>query len=58
MEGGAVAQACYLNGTPFVIIRAVSDKPDGSGAVDFAAFQASEAKRCASIVRYMVEHSL
>ena len=58
MEGGAVAQACYLNNTPFVIIRAVSDKPDGSGAVDFAAFQASEAKRCASIVRYLVEHSL
>ena len=26
MEGGAIAQVCYLNNTPFVIIRAISDK--------------------------------
>ena len=58
MEGGAIAQACYLNHTPFVIIRAISDKPDGSGAVDFAVFQEVAAKRCASIVRYMVEKLL
>ena len=25
MEGAAVAQACYLNETPFVVIRAISD---------------------------------
>ncbi len=56
MEGGAVAQVCYLNRTPFVIIRAVSDKPDGSGAEDFAAFEAAAAKRCSAIVRYMVEN--
>ena len=56
MEGGAIAQACYLNHTPFVIIRAISDKPDGSGAVDFATFEATAAKQCASIVRYMVEN--
>ena len=55
MEGAAIAQTCYLNSTPFVIIRAISDKPDGAGAVDFNEFQAEAAARCAAIVRYMVE---
>ena len=55
MEGAAIAQTCYLNSTPFVIIRAISDKPDGAGAVDFNEFQAEAAARCAAIVQYMVE---
>lgn len=28
MEGAAIAQAAYLNGVPFVILRAISDKAD------------------------------
>ena len=35
MEGAAIAQACYLNNTPFVVIRAISDKTDGTQAVEF-----------------------
>ena len=54
MEGGAIAQACYLNGTPFVIIRAISDKADASEEVSFQEFEASAAVRCAAIVRYMI----
>ncbi|AFH64368.1 5'-methylthioadenosine/adenosylhomocysteine nucleosidase [Paenibacillus caseinilyticus] len=44
MEGAAVAQACSMNGIPFVIIRSMSDKADGSAHVNFAEFtqQASE----------------
>ncbi|MCZ8520246.1 5'-methylthioadenosine/adenosylhomocysteine nucleosidase [Paenibacillus caseinilyticus] len=44
MEGAAVAQACTMNGIPFVIIRSMSDKADGSAHVNFAEFtqQASE----------------
>ena len=55
MEGAAIAQTCYLNSTPFVIIRAISDKPDGGGSVDFNEFQAEAAARCAAIVQYIVE---
>jgi len=55
MEGAAVAQTCYLNNTPFVIIRAISDKPDGSGAVDFDTFKAEAAQRCAGIVKAVIE---
>ena len=57
MEGGAIAQACYLNGTPFVIIRAISDKADASEEVSFQEFEATAAMRCAAIVRYMIANS-
>lgn len=55
MEGAAIAQACYLNSTPFVIIRAISDKSDGSQSMEFETFQAEAAVHCAEIVQYMLE---
>ena len=55
MEGGAIAQTCYLNSTPFVVIRAISDKPDETEFVDYKVFEAQAAARCAAIVQYMVE---
>ena len=55
MEGAAIAQACCLNNTPFVIIRAISDKEDGSQNVEYETFQAEAAKNCADIVEDMVE---
>lgn len=55
MEGAAIAQACYMNGTPFVVIRAISDNPDNEGSVDYSLFEMEAAARCAKIVRDMVE---
>lgn len=46
-EGAAIAQAAYLNGVPFVVVRAVSDKADESAAMDYPAFE-----------RMAVEHSV
>lgn len=40
MEGAAIAHAAYLNGIPFLIIRAISDKADDSASVDYPAFEA------------------
>lgn len=57
MEGGAIAQACYLNNTPFVIIRAISDKADDSEEMSYEIFKKDAALRSASIVRYMITHS-
>ena len=54
MEGAAIAQVCHLNHTPFVIIRAISDKPDGSKIVNFPEFSKEAAASCARIVCSMV----
>lgn len=56
MEGGAIAQICYLNGTPFVIIRAISDKADDSEEMSFEEFKKASAERCAAVVRYMINN--
>ena len=56
MEGGAIAQACYLNDTPFVIIRAISDKADESEEMSYELFKKDAAEHCASVVRYMITH--
>ena len=56
MEGAAIAQVCSLNGTPFVIIRAISDKPDDSAEVSYAEFREAAAENCAAITRYMIAH--
>lgn len=39
MEGAAIAQAAWLNGIPFLIVRAISDKADGSAEQDYGEFE-------------------
>ena len=39
MEGAAIAHGAYLNHVPCVIIRAISDKADGSAQVDYPIFE-------------------
>lgn len=50
MEGAAVAQTCYRNSVPCAVVRAISDKADGSDAVDYPVFEARAAALCAAIV--------
>lgn len=56
MEGAAVAQVCTLNQVPFVIIRSLSDKADGSADVNFVEFTKLAAERSHEIVNYMVRN--
>lgn len=39
MEGAAIAQTAYRNHIPFLIIREISDKADGSAQVDYPEFE-------------------
>lgn len=54
MEGAGIAHAAYLNGIPYVIVRAISDKADGSDAEDYPVFEARAAKVCARITEAAV----
>ncbi len=54
MEGAAIAHTCYLNDIPFVVIRAISDRADGSAEVDFNEFAKKAAANSALIVDEMV----
>ena len=56
MEGGAIAQVCYINKIPFVIIRAISDKADDSEEMSYEEFKKEAAVRSAKITHYMVTH--
>lgn len=56
MEGAAIAHACYLLKVPFVVVRAISDKADGSAHMDYRTFEIEAAQRSARIVEYMVAH--
>ena len=51
MEGAAIAHTAYRNGVPFVILRAISDKADGSAEMDYPAFETLAAHRCAEVTR-------
>ncbi|MDR2903652.1 MAG: 5'-methylthioadenosine/adenosylhomocysteine nucleosidase [Clostridiales bacterium] len=55
MEGAAIAQACFLNRIPFVIIRAISDKADHSAEGNFEKFVAEAANNSGWIVEEMVK---
>ena len=55
MEGASIAHAAYRNGVPFVIIRAISDKADGSAEMDYPTFEALAAQRCALVTMAMAK---
>lgn len=54
MEGASVAQVCHMNAVPYVVIRSMSDKADGSAHVNFAEFTIEAANRSFAIVDEMV----
>jgi len=55
MEGAAVAQVCFMNGIPFVIIRSISDKADGSAHASFEEFTVTSSRRSHAILEYMLQ---
>ena len=51
MEGASIAQACYMNRIPFVVIRTMSDKADGSANDNYKAFVDKAAFRSKELVK-------
>lgn len=55
MEGAAIAQTSYLNGVPFVIIRAISDKADDSAVMDYPAFEKKAVEHSVRLIEALME---
>ncbi len=55
MEGAAIAQAAYLNGIPFLIIRAISDKADDSAGMDYSVFEQKAIAHSVRLLERMIE---
>lgn len=55
MEGAAIAHACYLNNTPFVILRTISDNADASYESTYSFNETEAAEECSAIVMNMLK---
>lgn len=55
MESASIAQVCYLDKIPFLVIRSITDKQDGSSKVDFLEFLESSSKKAASILKEVLK---
>ena len=54
MEGAAIAHAAWLNGVPYLVVRAISDNADAGAVEDYPAFERQAAARSAKLVRAML----
>ena len=53
MEGAAIAQVCYLSKIPFVVIRSISDIPNGNNELDFNQYLEFASKNCAEFIKQL-----
>ena len=58
MEGAAIAQTCYVNRIPFLVIRAISDKADNSATMDYGEFEAKAIEHTVKLLAGMMESLL
>lgn len=54
MEGAAVAQVCFLNNIPFVVIRSISDKLNSNNQIDFNLYLKLASKNCGDLLRQVI----
>lgn len=54
MEGAAIAQVCMLDSIPFLVIRGVSDSPNGNNDIDFHTYLGIVSNRVATILKQLV----
>lgn len=50
MEGAAIGHVCYVNKVPFSVLRAISDKADGTSETDYPAFCKAAAENYIKVI--------
>lgn len=50
MEGGSIAQVCYINKVPCAVLRAISDSANDDSPVDFPSFAKETAEKSAELL--------
>ena len=56
MEGAAIAHAAFLNGIPYLVIRAISDKADGGAHMDYPAFEKKAAANSIKLLNEIIKN--
>ena len=56
MEGAAVGHVCYVNGTPFAVLRAISDSADDSSHMDYGEFVLFAAERSFKVISEFIKN--
>ena len=56
MEGGSIAQVCYLNGVPFVVLRSISDNASTGAHMEYEKFKLIAAKNSTDILVDMLKN--
>lgn len=54
MEGAAIAQVCYLDKIPFIVVRSISDSPSGNNNLTFEKYLELASKRCRDIIKKFI----
>lgn len=54
MEGAAIAQVCKLSNIPFVVIRSISDKPNGNNHITADKFLEMSVKRYQILIKLLI----
>lgn len=54
MEGAAIAQVCYLDKIPFIVVRSISDSPNGNNNITFEKYLELASKRCSDIIKKFI----
>ena len=55
MEGASIAQVCYLDNIPFIVIRSISDTPNGNNAITFDEFVSLASRRCSDLLKELLK---
>ena len=56
MEGAAIAQVCKLDNIPFIVIRGISDSPNGNNKVTFEEYLEQASQRCAELIEIFMKN--